>query len=263
MHRFLVLTVLALVAPALTQDRVLVTSFRVTPDLSGLGQEAADILATSLPAGNMAIPKTLLSQELALRQWREPLATEQLVALARTLGARAFVRGALLVTFPRARVRTARIELAMELVDGSDQSVVGGMAEAMSVPRIPADPAQQAEKIGHAAREMVTRLALKLSRTPLATGKVLVASGNDLHINIGQRQGLRRGTRLMITRPAPAGSPSGPAVIRVGEAVVQSCTELSAIARPISREVVAESLDTVTQVLELPASRELLGLLRS
>jgi hypothetical protein len=140
---------LALLAtPGFTQERTLITAFRAAPaEFAGLGAECADVLATSLPRTQVAIPKSAVAQELLLRQWHEPLTTAQLTLLAQESRAASFVRGAFRVTFPRARVRTARVELAMELVEAIDQSVLGGVAVEPQSLKLTGDSATHADQI--------------------------------------------------------------------------------------------------------------------
>jgi len=253
------------VAPAFADEKVLVTTFHVSPaSARALGYEAADLLATSLPTGHVAVTKTLVSQELSLRNWTEPLTSTQMVSLARALRASSFVRGAVVVTFPKARVKTARVEVAFEMVDANDESVIGGFAADPIAFKLPADAAQQQELVAQTLRDAITKSAPRLTKANLATGKVLVTEQTgDVHLNIGHHNGLRKGMMLTATRKVYDDATKITRNERIGELVVRETTEFSAVARLVTKGVVAQSLDTVTQTFELKASKELMALLRT
>lgn len=265
MRHVLIVGLALLVAPVFADEKVLVSAFRVTPvSASALGSEAADLMATSLPAGHTAVTKTLVSQELSLRSWSEPLTSTQMVSLTRALRASHFIRGAILITFPKARVKTARIEVGFEMVDANDESILGGFAADPVEFKLPADATQQQELVSQTLREVITKSAPRLTRANLATGKVLLTEQTgDVHLNIGHRHGLRKGMVLTATRKVYDDASKTTRNARIGELIVSETTEFSAIARPTTKGVVAQSLDTVTQTFELKASKEMLALLRS
>ncbi len=264
MIRFALLFVLVLAAPSLAQERVLVTSFRVAaPQFVALGGEAADVLATSLPRAMTAAPKTVVVQELLLRNWTEPLTFAQQATLAAHLKSPSIARGALLVTYPRARVRTAHIELAVELIDSADHSVLGGAAETADV-KLTGELSTHAERVAQTVRELVAKVGPKLTRAPRFTGKVLVAEQTgDIHLNIGHRKGVRRGMVLAVTRTQPDEVTRQPRAFPVGELVVRATDEFTSVARGATRDVTVQTLDTVTQIVVLKLSKELLALVRS
>jgi hypothetical protein len=239
-----------------------VTALRVSPEIAHIANEAADVLATSLPAGQVAVPKLLVDQELSLRQWREPLTTDQMAALAQSLGAETFVRGAIIATSTRGQ-SNLKIEAAIELVNASDRSVVGGAVADRIAVKLPRDRDASADRaVRTALLDLVAQSAPRLARASLATGRVLVVEQTgDVHLNVGSRQGVHRGTRLTVTRRQIDKDTNIATFTRVGEIAVRSTGENSAIARSTSRDFSMQPLDVVTVIMELKTSKALRELL--
>lgn len=256
--RLFILTASAFRFAAAAPPRVLVVDFRPEHGAdAGLGREVADALAVELMrTGSFeVIPREQMDQQMTLRDIEAPLSTEAAFALAKSLRAEELITGTV-SRYVRDHPLGIRLILRLLLNDVQLRFAVSGAAVTVEQTAEPAGTVTAETLRLRAVQELTQRAVLETRSRPAVTGKVLLVDGQgNFHLDIGQRDGLKKGALVAVIRSELNPHTAERTVRKLGEARIVALGGTDSVARPVGGAFGARPLDRVRVIYTLPGSR--------
>ncbi len=144
------------------------------------------------------IPRDQLLKEVTVRNLTLPLDADDLLKIARSLEADYYAAGQVNHVRVWAKGQKARVGVTVEMVDVVTETPAFG-----AVVEVVVDTANDPSVIPamDALRYAVQNAAREIQQCPSPTGKILaINSFNEIIINIGSQNGVKKGMRFVVTR---------------------------------------------------------------